>query len=64
LLSQASLLGQLLHTLIGYIARPSGIEVVFYVGTILIMLILMRLFGKSNPRTERHQRVTIRQTTS
>jgi high-affinity iron transporter len=64
LLSQASLLGQLLHTLIGYIARPSGIEVVFYVGTILIVLILMQLFGKSNPRSARHQRVTIRQTTS
>ena len=50
LLSQASLPGQLLHTLIGYIARPSGIEVVFYVGTILIVLTLMRLFGKSTPR--------------
>jgi high-affinity iron transporter len=64
LLSQASLPGQLLHTLIGYIARPSGIEVAFYVGTILIVLILMQLFGKSSPRSARDQRVTIRQTPS
>ena len=64
LLNQASLLGQLLHTLIGYIARPSGVEVVFYVGTILIVLILMQLFGKSSPRSGGDQRVTIRQTPS
>lgn len=64
LLSQASLLGQLLHTLIGYIARPSGVEVVFYVGTILIVLILMQLFGKSSPRSGGDQRVTVRQTPS
>ena len=49
LLSQASVLGQLLHTLIGYIARPSGIEALFYFGTILLMLILMRLVGSSGP---------------
>ena len=64
LLNQASLLGQLLHTLIGYIARPSGVEVVFYVGTILIVLILMQLFGKSSPHSGGDQRVTIRQTPS
>jgi len=64
LLSQASLLGQLLHTLIGYIARPSGVEVAFYVGTILIVLTLMQLFDKSGPRYGRNQRATIRQTPS
>ena len=64
ILNQASLLGQLLHTLIGYIARPSGVEIVFYVGTILIVLILMQLFGKSSPRSGGDQRVTIRQTPS
>ncbi|OIR16299.1 ferrous iron permease EfeU [mine drainage metagenome] len=46
ILSQTSLLGQLLHILVGYIARPSGIEVVFYVGTFLTILILMRMSGK------------------
>jgi len=64
LLSQASLLGQLLHTLIGYIARPSGVEVAFYVGTILIVLTLMQLFGKSSPHYGGDQRATIRQTPS
>lgn len=45
ILSQTSMVGQLLHILVGYIARPSGIQVVFYVGTLLTMLALMRAFG-------------------
>jgi high-affinity iron transporter len=45
ILSQNSLLGQLLHILVGYIASPSGIEVVFYIATFLTMLILMRIYG-------------------
>lgn len=49
LLSQASVAGQLLHILVGYIARPSGIELVFYVSTLSIVLILMRTVGR--PRT-------------
>ena len=48
LLSQASLPGQLLHTLVGYIARPSGIEVLFYIGTILTVLALMHLVGRAS----------------
>ena len=51
ILSQTSLVGQLLHILVGYIARPSGIEVVFYVGTFLTILTLMRTYG--NPRGRR-----------
>src|SRR5690606_34921565 len=31
-LSERSLVGQVLHTLIGYIAQPAGIQVLFYVG--------------------------------
>jgi len=58
LLSQVSLLGQLLHTLIGYVARPSGIEVVFYGGTILIVLLLMRMFGAPSPHPLRHQQAS------
>lgn len=42
ILNQGSIVGQLLHILVGYIARPSGIEIVFYVGTLLTMLTLMR----------------------
>jgi high-affinity iron transporter len=64
LLSQASIPGQLLHTLVGYIARPSGIEAVFYVGTIVMMLILMRLFGAPGPRTPRPREGTAHQAAS
>lgn len=42
LLSQTSLMGQMLHILVGYVAQPSGIQVVFYVGTALSILLLMR----------------------
>ena len=45
ILSQTSLLGQLLHILVGYIARPTGIQVVFYIGTFLIILTLMHTCG-------------------
>ena len=50
ILSQTSLVGQLLHILVGYIARPSGIQVVFYVGTFLIMLTLMHTCGSNRGR--------------
>ena len=46
MLSQNSLPGQLLHILVGYTARPSGIEVLFYAATLLMMLTLMRICGK------------------
>ena len=50
ILNQTSLVGQLLHILVGYIARPSGIEVVFYTGTFLTILTLMRIFGNLQGR--------------
>jgi high-affinity iron transporter len=64
LLSQGSLPGQILHTLIGYNARPSGIEVLFYFGTILMVLLLMRVFAGSSPRTAGQPQVTSRQAIS
>jgi high-affinity iron transporter len=45
ILNQDSAVGQLLHILIGYNDRPSGIQVVFYVVTLVAVLALMRLFG-------------------
>lgn len=51
ILNQNSLLGQFLHILIGYIARPSGIQVVFYVITLLGIFLLMRIYG-GKPRTQ------------
>lgn len=44
LLSNASLTGRFLHTLIGYEAMPSGMQVIFYVATVLLILAGMRIF--------------------
>jgi high-affinity iron transporter len=38
LLDNGSLLGQTMHVLIGYDARPSGIQLVFYLSTLLLLL--------------------------
>jgi high-affinity iron transporter len=45
LLSDQSLAGRLLHTLIGYTAQPAGIQVVFYLATLVVIGGLMRLAG-------------------
>ena len=42
ILSQSSIAGQLLHILVGYVARPSGIELLFYASTLLVILLLRR----------------------
>ncbi len=47
LLSEKSLLGLLLHVLIGYSAQPAGIQVVFYLGTVLIIGSVMWLLTPS-----------------
>ena len=47
ILSEKSLLGQALHALIGYVARPTGIQLVFYLGTVVLIAGLMRLFGRA-----------------
>ena len=50
ILSENSLLGLLLHVLIGYSAQPAGIQVVFYLATLLIIGTLMRVVGRAPPR--------------
>jgi len=45
LLSDQSIMGKVLHTLIGYTAQPAGIQLVFYVATLLTIGGLMRLVG-------------------
>lgn len=42
-LSESSLLGKLLHTLIGYTERPTELQLVAYIGTLLAMALLMRV---------------------
>jgi high-affinity iron transporter len=43
ILNENSMLGLLLHVLIGYSAQPSGIQVVFYLTTLLVIGGLMRV---------------------
>jgi high-affinity iron transporter len=42
-LTERSVVGQVLHVLTGYTARPEGIQVVFFVATILVLGSLMRM---------------------
>jgi high-affinity iron transporter len=44
-LSDSSLLGRMLHTLIGYSAAPSLLQVVVYVATLAIIVVLTKAFG-------------------
>jgi len=46
ILSENSVLGLLLHILIGYSAQPAGIQVVFYLATLVVIGTLMRVFGR------------------
>ncbi|MBV9556336.1 MAG: FTR1 family protein [Pseudolabrys sp.] len=43
LLSESSLFGRFLHTLIGYTERPTEMQLVVYVGTLFLMFLLMRV---------------------
>jgi high-affinity iron transporter len=46
LLSQEGWAGQLLHILIGYNDRPMGIQLIFYMATLITMYTLMKLYGQ------------------
>ena len=50
ILSENSMLGVLLHVLIGYSAQPAGIQVMFYLATIIVIGALMRVLGQ-RPRS-------------
>jgi high-affinity iron transporter len=52
LLRETSIPGQILHALTGYVAQPSGIQVVFYVATLLIIGTLMRWIGNVDTRAK------------
>jgi high-affinity iron transporter len=49
LLSEGSILGRLLHTLIGYTERPTELQLVAYIATLLAMALLMRI-ARYQPR--------------
>jgi high-affinity iron transporter len=46
LLSESSIVGKVLHVLTGYIARPSGIQFLFYIATLTIVGGLMMLMNR------------------
>lgn len=48
LLDDRSIVGQLVHTLIGYTARPSGAQLLVYLATIVVIVTLMQVTGRSN----------------
>ena len=54
LLSEGSLFGRLLHTLIGYTERPTELQLMVYIATLFAMFLLMRL-ARPAPR-ERDRR--------
>lgn len=45
LLSDTSLLGRVLHTLIGYVAEPTAMQLIVYLATLGIIATLMKLFA-------------------
>ena len=49
ILSEGSLFGKLLHTLIGYTERPTELQLMVYIGTLFAMFLLMRL-ARYQPR--------------
>lgn len=51
LLSESSLLGRLLHTLVGYTERPTELQLTVYIGTLFAMGLLMRI-ARYRPRQQ------------
>jgi len=45
LLSDSSILGKALHTLIGYTDQPTAMQLTVYLAILLVTFVLMRLFG-------------------
>jgi len=45
LISDGSITGKMLHTLIGYTSRPTEMQLIVYVATLATIFTLMRLFG-------------------
>jgi high-affinity iron transporter len=45
-LTEDSVLGKTLHTLIGYVSRPDGVQVLFYLATLFGIWLLTRVVGR------------------
>jgi high-affinity iron transporter len=46
LLKETSVVGKMLHTLIGYTARPAGIQIAAYIATLVVIVFLARAVGR------------------
>ncbi|MGH6933900.1 MAG: FTR1 family protein, partial [Dongiaceae bacterium] len=53
LLSERGLVGQIFHTLIGYDARPSGIQLIFYAATLVLIGLPTWRIGRPAPSASR-----------
>jgi len=53
LISNSSLTGKILHTLIGYTDKPTAIQLFVYIGTLAVIFTLMKLFGHSAAKPSR-----------
>ena len=54
ILSDSSFMGRALHTLIGYVDQPTGMQLIVYVATLGTIIVLMKLFAAppaQRPRT-------------
>ena len=60
-LSDGSLAGKALHTLVGYADRPTGIQVLVYIATLVTIFTLMRLFGHADQSPKAHNAHLARQ---
>jgi high-affinity iron transporter len=49
LLPDDSIVGRVLHALIGYVASPDGMQILFYLVTLAVIGALMRLVGRADP---------------
>jgi high-affinity iron transporter len=53
LLPEDGIAGRLLHTLVGYSEAPNGAQLIAYLATIAMMIVLMRIVGKPGARPVR-----------
>jgi high-affinity iron transporter len=53
ILSDSSMLGRALHTLIGYVDQPTAMQLVVYAATLAVMIALMKTFGSAPTRQPR-----------
>ena len=49
LLTDESVVGNMMHVLVGYTAQPSGMQMLFYAATVVLLVIGMRLSGALAP---------------